>query len=234
MKPPCPLFGTFSISRTCYVVGCGLFLLVLFSGMPPNLCSASDSTLLPDGRQKVELKPAERNPFIQQIVEETAQANPQAGTSEESHLRRIFRAIKLGGISGKTGKKQALLGSLIIKPGDILPPLLKNQFEVLRVVSVDDSAIVLGFVDKDSQASVRQIVIPFNMKPTVSRVMYGEAFEELTKVDANGKIDAPPLTNPGVDDFLKGSMETDLKNVTERDVKMMGVGSNAENSNPKK
>lgn len=234
MKSYCPLFRTFSVSRICSAAGCGLFLSVLFSGAPASLLASSDGTLLPEGRQKVELKPSERNPFVQQIAEEAPQTNPQAGTSEESHLRRIFRAIKVGGISGSNGKKQALLGSLIIKPGDILPPLLKNQFEVLRVLSVDDSAIVLGFVDKDSQVSVRQIVLPLNMKPAVARVMYGDAFEELTKVDANGKIDAPPLAHPGVDAFLKGSKDTDLENMTDRDVKIMGVGTNANNSNPKK
>jgi len=203
-----------------------LFLLLF----PLWVRASGDPSLYPDGRQKVDLRPTERNPFVQQIAPEVVQANPQEGATEEARLRRILRAMKIGGVSGAPGNRRALLGSLIIKPGDTLPQILKNQFEALRVLSVDETAVVLAFVERDPASSARQIALPVAVKPSVSQVLMGEAFEELTKVGPSGKITAPPLTIQGVDDLLKGSREADLRNMADRDVQMMGVITNAENA----
>ena len=196
--------------------------------------ASSDPTLFPDGRQKVDLRASERNPFAQQIAPEMPPPTTQEGTTEESRLRKLLRAMKIAGVSGNPGNKQVLLGSLILKPGTILPPILKNQVEVLKVLSVDDTAVVLAFVERDKSAAARKIVLPFRIKPEVTQVMYGEAFEELTKVTPGGKIEAPPLTLRGADDLLKGSREADLRNMAERDVELMGVITHAENSNKPK
>ncbi|MFZ4777214.1 MAG: hypothetical protein ACOYM3_17745 [Terrimicrobiaceae bacterium] len=201
---------------------------LLLAGFPLCLQASGDISLQPEGRQKVELRPSERNPFTQQVSVEAPVAETKEGTTEESRLRSILRAIKISGISGKPGHKQVLLGSLIIKPGDTLPKLLSNQFEDLRVVSVDDASIILAFVERDSSADARQIILPIAIKPEVTQFMYGEAFEKLVKVGANGQIDAPPLSNQGADDFLKGSQEADLKNMADRDVQLMGVIHDAE------
>ena len=201
------------------------------------LCAhaSSDPSLFPDGRQKLELPSSERNPFVQQIAPEAAPAaSAQEGTTEEARLRRIFRAMKIGAVSGTPDSKQVLLGSLILKPGRTLPPLLKNQFETLRVLSVDDTSVVLAFVERDHSASARQIILPYGIKPEVTQVMFGEAFEKLTQVGPNGKIDAPPLTMQGVEEFLSGSREADLRNMADRDVQMMGVVTNADNSKKEK
>lgn len=198
-------------------------LVLLCAGIPCSLQASDDMGLQPEGRQKVELRPSERNPFTQQVSVEAPPTESDEGTTEESRLRSILRAVKIGGISGKPGRKHVLLGSLIIKPGDTLPPILNNQFEVLRVVSVDDASIILAFVERDKSQDARQVVLPIAIKPEVTQFMYGEAFEKLIKVGDNGQIDAPPLTNQGVDDFLKGSQQADLKNMADRDVQLMGV-----------
>ena len=195
-----------------------VFLCLLL--FPQFLRAAGDPSLYPDGRQQVELRSTERNPFAQQIAPAVVPANAQEGASEEARLRRILR--------------RALLGSLIVKPGATLPPILGNQFETLKVLSVDDTAVVLAFVERDYSVSARQIVLPFAIKPAVSKVMVGEAFEELTKVGPSGKISAPPLTLQGVNDLLKGSREADLRNIADRDVQMMGVTTNAENAKKEK
>lgn len=200
--------------------------ILLFS--PLCLRASSDSSLLPEGRQRVELRSSERNPFAQQITQEVAPTTTQEGTTEESRLRRIFRAIKIGGASGTSGNKQVLLGSLILKPGTILPPILKNQIESLRVLSVDDTSVVLAFVERTPSVESRQIVLPYRIQPEVTQLMYGEALEKLAKVGPGGKIEAPPLTLPGADAFLKASTEAELRNMADRDVDLMGVVTNAE------
>ena len=217
------------ISSLCFHIAA----LILLS--PIGLRAASDSSLLPEGRQKLDVLPSERNPFSAQVAEIATSSTQHEGTTEESRLRRILRAMKVGGISGKPGSQHVLLGSLIIKPGDILPPLLDNQAEVLRVVSIEDNSLVLAFIERDASTEVRRIILPLGgLEPTVTQMMYGEAFEELTKMEASGKIDVPPLTLPGVDDFLKGSRGSDLHNVTDRDVQMMGVVRDAENAEKSK
>ena len=219
--------GKCSIQVSSFKFQVSAFLLFL---CPLLLHASGDPSLYPDGRQKVDLRPTERNPFAQQIAPEVVQANPQEGATEEARLRRILRAMKIGGVSGTPGDMRVLLGSLILKPGTTLPPILSNQFETLRVLSVDDTAVVLAFVERNSAISARQIVLPYAIKPGVSQVMIGDAFEELTKVGPSGKIAVPPLTIQGVDDLLKGSREADLRNMADRDVQMMGVITNAENA----
>lgn len=195
---------------------------------PLLLRASNDPSLFPDGRQRAEMRPNERNPFAQQITVEEAPANPQEGASEEARLRRIFRAMKVGGVSGSADHQQVLLGSLIIKPGATLPPILKNQSEKLRVLSVGDGGVVLAFVERDPSLAARQIALPIGIKPEVTQMMIGEAFEALTKVGPSGKIEAPPLTIQGADDFLKGSKEANLRNMADRDVQLMGVITNAD------
>jgi len=198
--------------------------------LPLLLRAANDPSLFPDGRQRAELRPQERNPFAQQAAIEEAPANPQEGASEEARLRRILRAMKIGGVSGSTDQRHVLLGSLILKPGTTLPPILKNQSETLRVLSVGDGSIVLAFVERDPSVPARQIALPLGIKPEVTQLMFGEAFEALTKVGPSGRVEAPPLTIQGAEDFLQSSKEANLRNMADRDVQMMGVITNAENA----
>jgi hypothetical protein len=189
------------------------------------LCASADTdpTLLPDARQTIDLRPGERNPFTQQVTKEPQTIAGPETASEESRLRKILRALKIGGVSGGNGKFQALLGSLIVKPGDFLPPLVSNQFEVLRVVSVDKSSLTLSFVEKDSTVDARQIVLPIGIKPDISRLMYGEAVEKLLPMGPDGKSTLPPVESSAVAQILKGSQDAELKNMAERDVNLMGV-----------
>jgi hypothetical protein len=197
------------------------FVLLLFSASAP---AASDSLVYPDGRQILEIRSNERNPFAQQIVEPmSTAANPQEGASEEARLRRIFRAVKVNGLSGTPGKRQILLGSLILKPGIILPPLINNQSEVLRVVSLDEDSMLLEFVEKDPSVDPRKITLPFDLKPEVTQFLYGEAVEELAQIGSKGQAKMPPLASPAVDQIVKGSQDAELQNMTDRDVKWMGV-----------
>lgn len=198
--------------------------LCLPATLPLNCPGAVDSLLFPDGRQVLDVRTTERNPFAQQIAEPPiATANPQEGVSEEARLRRILRAVKVNGVSGTSGKHQVLLGSLILKPGVILPPLISNQIEVLRVVSVDETSMTLEFVEKDPAVDARKIVLPFNLKPEVTQFLYGEAVEDLAQIGPKGQTQLPPLSSEGVSEIVKGSQDAELKSMADRDVKLMGV-----------
>ncbi len=218
-RSPCDVISRSPVAGFKFPVSVFLSLL-LFPLCAP---AATDSALFPDGRETIALRPGERNPFTQQVVQEAQTTAAPETASEESRLRRILRTIKISGVSGGNGKFQALLGSLILKPGNTLPPLINNQSEQLRVAAVDSRSLTLAFVERDPSADPRQIVLPIGIKPDVTQFLYGEAVEDLIKLDQKGQSTLPPIENPEVAKILKDSQDVDLNNMTDRGVKLMGV-----------
>jgi len=185
------------------------------------MMDAAEVTILPKDRTFTELRAGERNPFGQAaaVAEPTAM---QEAETEEVHLRRVIGAIKVGGVSGSGPRARVLLGSLILKPGDTLPPLFENQQEVLMISSVSEKEVRLTFLEKDASSEPRQIVIPLRLAPQVSQLLYGEAFEKLANVGPDGRPKIQEVPLKGVQDFLKASEEAGLQNITERKMDMMG------------
>ncbi len=207
-----------------------LSVVLAMVALPWSAQAYSDPSLLPDGRQREELRPAERNPFAQQASTDTTPKATEDRVTEESRIRRIVKAMKFNGVSGSPGNKRVLLGPLILKPGSVLPPLLTNQFEVLKVQEIDDAAVILAFVERDPTIDARQIVLPFAMQPTVSQAMVGEVFENLTAMGPKGEMKIPPLDHPGIAELQDASKEANLENVLNRDTNMMGVTTHGQKS----
>ena len=186
---------------------------------------------MPTGRTPITLQPGTRNPFGQAVTAQEP-TTIEATETEESRLRRIIGFIKVGGVSGTPEKRQVLLGSLILKPGDTLQPLIEGQVEVLHVKSIASDFVLLNFVEKDASVEPREVRIPIKMAPRVTQMLYGEATEHLLsaapKVAHPSSIPALPLK--GVQDFIEGSKQADLLNVTIRKVELMGGGKDAEPS----
>ena len=208
--------------------------ILLLIGMP-SVASAQNA-LLPTGRKPVVLQSGTRNPFGQVVTAQEPVAT-EAAESEEMRLRRIIALIKVGGMSGPHEKLRVLLGSLLLKSGDTLPPLIPDQREALQVTSINKDAITLTFVDKDTTVEPRLVRIPIKIAASVSKMFYGEAVESLEGVHfkaANTATAAHTATEPlqlkGVQDFIDGSKAADLRNVKERKVELMGVVRDAEES----
>lgn len=203
----------------------GLISLTAILAASAGLFAAKDPALLPDGRESIEIRTGERNPFSVQIVQEKGPVEPSEteGLSEEARIRRILGALRVTGASLGPGRMQAMLGSMIVRPGDQLPPLIQNQSERLNVLSFEDGLITLAFVERDPSAEARRIVIPVKMKPTVTQFIFGEAVESLVQIDSKGRSALPALDNPAVIQVLSGSQKTEVHSLTERDVNLMGV-----------
>lgn len=212
----------FSRRIPALIGGLGAAFLIL---SPPAVLAAADALLFPDGRQTVEVRPNERNPFGQQVAPEvqSTSAGTQEAVSEESRLRRILRALKISGVSGQGSSRRALIGSLILKPGDPLPPLITNQAESLRVAAVDDSQVILEFIERDPAAESRKIILFYGLQPTVAQFLFGEAVEELAQIGAKGQSQMPALTSPRVTEILQKAQDAELKSLVDRNVRMMGV-----------
>jgi hypothetical protein len=209
------------VVRTVIGAGCAA-VLIIFS---PVGWAAADTLLFPDGRQSVEVRPSERNPFGQQVALEvqSTTAGTQDSVSEESRLRRILRALKISGVSGQGQSRRVLIGSLILKPGDLLPPLISNQAESLRVLGVDASQVTLEFLEKDPAAESRKIILFYGLAPTVTQFLFGEAAEDLAQIGPKGQSQIPALTSPEVSGILQKAQDAELKNLVDRNVRMMGV-----------
>lgn len=192
----------------------------------PALLAAGEPPQRPDARETIELRSGERNPFAVQIVEEKATTEPSSseGLSEEARLRRIFGNLRASGTSvGPDKGQKAMLGSLIVKPGDVLPPLLGNQAEILEVLSIQDSLVTLVFHERDPSAEKRRIVVPVNMRPTVSQFLFGEAVEALAQIDQKGRSALPALQSAAVTEVLGGGQASEVQGLTEREIQLMGV-----------
>ncbi|MDX2082249.1 MAG: hypothetical protein SFU53_15805 [Terrimicrobiaceae bacterium] len=180
---------------------------------------------LPSGRTFIELRENERNPFGAQVsvVEPTV---VEAAESEEARLRRIIRAMRVSGISGSEGDYRAMIGPLVLRAGDRFPPLLRGQFESIKVVSVDPKEIRLAFVERDPTIDARQIVIPFSLEPTVRQLLFGEAFEAMAEIGPDGGTNLPSLESKGVEEILAGTKESELQSLVERQINFLGEKSN--------
>jgi hypothetical protein len=121
---------------------------------------------LPGEKRPDLLRPKERNPFSRReakAVEVTADRE-----SEESRIRAILSSTSVTGIIRGSGEVKALLGSLVLKEGKLVPPLIEGQTERLVVGSITRTAIEINFVEMDDHAEPRKIVVPIDLRPRIS------------------------------------------------------------------
>jgi len=141
-----------------------LLLLSLLAAAP--LPAASPVGMLPEEKQAITLSDAERNPFGKPGPK--TPLKPEEDTeSEEARIRGIFGGLSTVGVGERDGEYSALVGSLVVKAGSELPPILPNQKERLRVLRVRKDTIEIGFVEKDETAETRTITLIVAMKPEV-------------------------------------------------------------------
>jgi len=204
------------------------FLILFFSLRDAAAQKAAQNVLMPTGRVPIVLQSGVRNPFGQVATAQEPTAI-EATETEESRLRRIISFLKVGGVSGSRDNRRVLLGSLILRPGDSLPPLIENQQEVLRVQSINGNSVVLSFVDKETGAEPRLFGIPIRIQtPRVTQMLYGEAVENLGNFGKPARANVLQLK--GVQDFIAGSKAVELLNVTDRKFDLMGGVKDAEKS----
>jgi len=87
---------------------------------------------------------------------------------------------------------------------------------------IDDNRILLAFVERDASVEARQIQIPITLDPSVSQVLFGEAFEKMAAIGPDGRSTLGEAPVMGVEEFIKGSSEAKFENVIDRTFQMMG------------
>lgn len=138
------------------------FLLILLFA-PGALWAVSPVGMLPEDRVPIKVDENERNPFGRKA----AKVESAAVENEESILRGMIEKLAVTGVvSGRTGRK-VMLGSLTLEDGKVLPPLMANQSEKLKVNAVTEEKVEIGFVESDGTSGLRRIVIALSLSPQI-------------------------------------------------------------------
>lgn len=130
----------------------------------PGLQAASIG-LLPEERQTLEVAPTEKNPFGVKV--DRVGKLPRAADNEEARIRLVMERLPVGGVVEGSGGRKVMLGPLILEEGQAVQQVVPNQREMLRVLSISEERIEIGFVESSGNATVRKITIPINLTPEV-------------------------------------------------------------------
>jgi hypothetical protein len=133
---------------------------------PVLLAAPSKSVgMLPGDKVFLTVEETERNPFGQRIIQ-AAEAPKDTG-GEESQIRSVVENLTVKGVTKSGGRMKVLLGSYALEEGKLMPPLIPDQTEKLRVLVLTDKKVELGFIEKDGSAQTRKIVLHLDFTPAV-------------------------------------------------------------------
>lgn len=182
-------------------------------------------------QDKADLRPEDkidikrRNPFAERKKIVASRPAEQVET-EESKLRTFFDKLQVSGLMKLGDKRVVTLGRLTLEAGQIVPPVIAGQTQILRVIRVEDNLLEIGWVEEAGyDTSVpRKILKKIDLTPKITQVLAsedntGENANTVT-LDATGKVLMPPreglLPNPSalVDNLPPGSDTNPLSTLT--------------------
>jgi hypothetical protein len=141
--------------------------------------------ILPDEKVPEQIKPTEHSPFTKQVE---PQQNENVN-SEHNMVMSKLMAMKASGIVNKDSDYSVLLGSLQLKRGEIVPPVIPNQSVQVKVNSITPEAIDFVWVDEKMSKrglSAATFSIKLDMKPRITVILPGAA-------SADGKTNSASL-----------------------------------------
>ncbi|MFT5105120.1 MAG: hypothetical protein ACI9UA_000738, partial [Pseudoalteromonas tetraodonis] len=147
-------------------------LAVALGSVEARAESASDIGTLPSQRIPAAVDSGDRNPFATTIaIREDIPGNFE-GDSEESRIRKVFQGLK---VTGRVGVARVLVGDLVLKEGAIVPQVIENQTDILKVTKITDTEVELTWIDEEVVDSPRKLPIPIELDPVVSFVLPGRS-----------------------------------------------------------
>jgi hypothetical protein len=179
------------------------------------------SSLTPDARKPVAVKPDARNPFAGMAGKVSDEVVPTAQPlTEQKRIERVLRAMRTGGVVDSPSGRRVLLGSMSLGVGESVPRLFVNQVETLEVEAIDDRKVVLRFSKPDPAGGKRLIVLPFDIRPNVEQLLPGEVVVKTVPIDADGLPAFPALTNAAAGAMLKVAEQQDFRGLVDRQTEM--------------
>lgn len=128
----------------------------------------------PTEKRSLNLKATERNPYAARAPQEEFNEEDDQN-SEEMAISSKLRALNVSGSSRSARGLRLLLGDILIERGKILPPLILDQTQHLKVLEVDTEKIVLGWMDgESSELTGKTLRIIYDLEPSVGYVLQGQ------------------------------------------------------------
>lgn len=139
---------------------------VLVSSLSALAAPVGSVGMLPGEKVAIKVEEAERNPFGLRVVQTTEAPKEDTG-SEETEIRTVVESLTVKGVTKSGGRVQVLLGSFALEEGKLMPELIPDQTEKLRVLTLTEEKAELGFVEKNGSVGGRTIVLRLDFTPSV-------------------------------------------------------------------
>src|SRR6056297_1259759 len=128
----------------------------------------------PGEKRPLILKNDERNPYANRSPEKEKVAD-EGENAEEIEIRKRLDALSVTGRSRGPNGLRLLLGDIILESGRILPELLEDQSESLKVIEVTEDSLVLGWLDVETlEPTGKTMQIPYDLTASVSYALHGQ------------------------------------------------------------
>lgn len=112
-----------------------------------------------------------RNPFASRTKAIAGPATQESQT-EEARLTAVLELFEVNGVAkANGGGYSAQAQGLIFREGDLLPKLIDDQVDDLRVTKVTPRLVQITWVGDEDADQPRQISLPIDMAPTVAVVL---------------------------------------------------------------
>lgn len=127
----------------------------------------------PTEKRALALNPSERNPYAKRSI--VPEDKKETENAEEIALRKKLNELKVSGASLSHHNATLLLGDIVVREGMVLPQLLTNQTQFIKVVDIAETKIVLEWLDPETGALTnKKIRIPYDLTPSVKYVLQGQ------------------------------------------------------------
>jgi hypothetical protein len=128
----------------------------------------------PGEKRPLSLKENERNPYAKRSANE--ELNQEDGdNAEELRIRDQLSKLSVTGRSHGPNGLRVLLGDIILEEGTILPQLLEDQSENLRVVELNEDTVVLGWLDiETNELTGKSMQVAYDLSPSVTIALQGQ------------------------------------------------------------
>ncbi|MEM1441819.1 MAG: hypothetical protein AAGF67_05725 [Verrucomicrobiota bacterium] len=151
-----------------------------------NFVPSRTIEMVPDQKRPLLLKSEERNPYARRSPDRE-DLNEQGENAEELEIRERLSTLSVSGQShGKNGLR-VLLGDIIIEKGAVLPKLLEDQTEDLKVMEVNEDSVVLGWLDIETgELTGKTMQMAYDLTPKVNYALHGQ--ERIVGKDGNTQM----------------------------------------------
>lgn len=145
-------------------------------------------SMSPDSKRALALKASERNPYAKRSPGRE-ELDENGENQEEVQIRSTLSSLSVSGQSRGRNGLRILLGDIIIEQGQILPVLIPDQSENLKVVEVTEETVTLAWLDiETNEPTGKTLQLTYDLSPSVSYALHGQGRIDPTAAEDGTQI----------------------------------------------